>query len=189
MRVAAILAVLGGIVLGVPASAAADCVEPCSWNLCRTQQDADRWALVEAARSEEPAAQEGFVRYVVTAVHGGPGAPSVAIGQIVDTWEATSARALFVLAGDFVGGALEVDGADRVHCAQSGGSATRGAAIEAALSGDCVARANAAGLTNECRDVEGGCAAAQGDAAAGAVVAGSLLALLSVSRRSRMRAA
>lgn len=175
MRLAALA--VGVMALAIPRTAPADCLGSCSSELCfELERSGNSWAIVEAEQDPEQS-----TAYVVTAVHGGPAAATLSVGDRVSNWSLVVRRALLVVEDRKAIGALAVDDEDRVSCIGAMGSASREAAIAAALSGDCFAAANAAGLTGECRE-DYGCTAGAGTTATGGAVGGVLLALALISR-------
>lgn len=149
--------------IGVPVTASADCGEPCSYELCRTQSSyGDRWALVEArvhqnGDSHQPPACE------VTAIHGGPLASAITIGQELTCGPTDTERVLLVVVESTLGDPstiwaetqLRIDEDEQVSCYWgSSGIVRLNAAVQVALSDDCESEAEAAGFDEggECCD-------------------------------------
>lgn len=127
--------------------------------------------LVEARPIARDASQT--LACEVSAIHGGPLAPEIRVGQRIGCYSADTERVLVVLMRHTAGGntslavegQLRIDEADLVSCAPGvSGKASLEDAVAAALSDDCYAAAADAGLAS------GGCE--KGGCSSGAGVAG-----------------
>lgn len=183
---ARLLAVLAAVLtLVVPIVAiAGECPPPCSSRLCDALGEEAPWVLTEA-RVVHPG--DGYIDPTIceiTAVHGGPAASTVTVGQQLECFPATTERVLLVLVRDPDGTVsrstqLQIDDEDRVGCERL--VAPLDKVIAAALSDDCDEKADAAGLG------AGDCCGACASGGSGICLAALGLVGLSFRRRRQRR--